>query len=334
MPLEGTPAITPPATDVDCDQQNIIPAKQTVVDGCPVLPKLQCHEIQMGQDARLLWNFKNADGEAVNLTECNIDCESAASQSSQSSQPDSEKFDAIGTPSCGVELRIRELTGNCPTTDLAHCIEAEILDVGTGLVRAKSLPDAIIREPGVYLEEWGVFTPDKRMLFSNQCCTFVRRGLFGLSNDINKRNLGPPTLEEIRLSLRDHSAADNLLLDDVEFDAAEMAQAVLRPIQYWNEIPPPIRPVQTTKTFPFREIWMLGIQSYLLEIAAHHYRRNQLAYNAGGVAVDDKNKEQYYTAASERMRQRFQETARSKKIEINISLFSGSLGSAYSGLFY
>ena len=120
----------------------------------------------------------------------------------------------------------------------------------------------------------------------------------------------------------------------VEFDAAEMTQAVLRPLQYWNEIPPPIRPAQTTKTFPFREIWMLGIQSYLLEIAAHHYRRNQLAYNAGGVAVDDKNKEQYYTAASERLRQRFQEMARAKKIEINIALFSGSLGSQYSGLFY
>lgn len=331
MPLEGTPPVTPPPTDVECDQQNLLEAKQTVVDGCPVLPKLQCHEVQMGQDARLLWNFKTPEGEEVNLTDCNMACESQSSQSS-TSQLD-ENFDAIGTPSCGVELRLRELTGYCQQ-DKVYCVDVDIIDAGTGYVRARSLPEELVRSPGVYLEEWGVFTPDKRMLFSNQCCTFVRRGLFGLSNDINKRNLGPPTIEEIRLALRDHSAADNLLLDDVEFDAAEISQAVLRPLQYWNEIPPPIRPVQTTKTFPFREIWMLGIQAYLLEIAAHHYRRNQLAYNAGGVSVDDKNKEQFYAGASERMRARFEEMARAKKIEINIALFSGSLGSQYSGLFY
>ena len=318
-----------PPTDVDCEQQNHITPNQTVVDGCPVLPKLQCHEVQMGQDARLLWNFKNPGGDEVNITNCIQACES---QGSTSSQLD-EAFYAVGTPDCGIELRMRELTG-CDSRDKVYCMPVEIIDAGTGYVRAASLPEELVRSPGVYLEEWGVFTSDKRMIFSNQCCTFVRRGLFGLSNNPSKRNLGPPTIEEIRLALRDNSAADNLLIDDVEFDAAEIAQAVLRPLQYWNEIPPPIRPVMTTKTFPFREIWMLGIQAYLLEIAAHNYRRNHLPYNAGGVAVDDKNKEQAYAAKGMQMLQRFQEMARAKKIEINISLFSGSIGSPYSGLFY
>jgi len=315
---------------IDCEGQNKIPAKQTVVDGCPVLPKLQCHEVQMGQDARLLWNMKNPEGAFVDLTECQAACES---QSSQSGDEDSEAFDAIGTPGCTVELRMRELSG-VSSRDKVFCMDVEILDAASGYVRAASLPEALVRYPGVYMEEWGIFTPDKRMLFSNTCCTFIRRGLFGLSNSPNNLNAGPPSIEEIRLALRDHSDADNLLLRDVEFDAAEIAQAVLRPIQYWNELPPPLRPLQTTKTFPFKEMWMLGIQAYLLEIAAHHYRRNQLAYNAGGVQVDDKNKEQYYAAASERLRLRFQEMARAKKIEINIGLFAGSVSSQYSGLFY
>jgi hypothetical protein len=326
MPLEGTPPVIPPVTDVDCDQQNMITPKQTVVDGCPVLPKLQCHEVQMGQDARLLWHFKNPEGDEVNLAACVGSCESQSS-------PPAEAFDAIGTPGCGIQLRLRELTG-CDPRDQVFCVPVEILEAGTGYVRAEALPDKLVREPGVYLEEWGVFTPDNRMIFSNQCCTFVRRGLFGLSQDVNKRNLGPPTIEEIRLAMRDSSRTDNLLLDDVEFDAAEIAQAILRPLNYWNEIPPPIRPAQTTKTFPFREMWMLGIQAYLMEIAAHNYRRNHLPYNAGGVAVDDKNKEQAYAAKSMQLLQRFQEMARAKKIEINISLFSGSVGSAYSGRFY
>lgn len=308
---------------MSCEDQNKITAKQTTIDGCPVLPKLQCHEVQMGQDARLLWEFKDSNGDPVDLSVCIAD-----SEDSETAEAD---FDLTGTPE-KVELRMREATGNC-STDKVHVIAVEVIDGPAGLVRSAALPEKIVREPGLYLEEWGVFTSDVRMLFSNQCCTFIRRGLFGLEST-NKRNQGPPTLEEIRLALRDNSAADNLLLDDVEFDAAEIAQSVIRPVNYWNEVPPPIKPMQTTKTFPFKEIWMLGIQSYLLETAAHHYRRNHLAYQAGGLAIDDKNKEQAYAAKAQEMRFRFQELARAKKIEINISLFAGSTGSAYSGLFY
>jgi|TARA_R110000824_G_scaffold95196_2_gene229058 hypothetical protein len=305
----------------------MISAEQTVVDGCPVLPKLKCHEVQQGQDARLLWNMVNPQGEAVNLTDCIGSCPSVSSD-------DGEVFDAAGTPACGVELRVREITGCNPNLDPVHSLAVEVLDAATGSVRAAALPDAVIREPGIYIEEWGVFTEDSRMIFSNQCCTFVRRGLFGLSNDVSKRNLGPPTVEEIRLSLRDNSPADNTLLDDFEFDAAEIAQAVVRPLQYWNEIPPPLRPAQTTKTFPFREMWLLGIQANLFSIAANNYRRNDLQYTAGGVAVADKAKEQVYAAAGGRLMQEFQGMLRAKKIEINISMFSGSIGSSYGGLFY
>jgi len=307
------------------DDQNQIKPKLTAVDGCPVLPKLQCHEVQMGQDARLLWNMKDLSGSYLDLSAYVNEC---------SASSEAEPFDAVGNVTCGVELRVRELSGYDPNKDPVYCVSVDIVNASEGLVRSQPLPDGVVRSAGVYLEEWAVISSDGRMLFSNQCITFVRKGLFGLSSDTNLQNLGPPSLEEIRLSLRDNSPADNMLLDDIEFDAAEISQAVLRPIQFWNEIPPPVRPVQTTKTFPFREIWMLGIQSYLLEIAAHHYRRNQLAYNAGGIAVDDKNKEQAYLATARQLTARFQEMARAKKIEINISLFSGSVGSPYSGLFY
>ena len=329
MALQGTPppSVQPP-TGVVCNDQNYIEPKQTVVDGCPVLPKMQCHEIQMGQDARLIWNFKDAQGEFIDLTNCyDSSCASAGSQLSGD-------FDALGTPGCGVTLRIRELSGYDPVNDLVHSIDVDVLEPRTGLVRARSLPDAIVRSPGIYVEEWGFFTTDNRLLFSNQCCTFVRRGLFGLSTDLNQRNFGPPTIEEIRLSLRDNAPEDNLLLDALEFDAAEISQAVLRPIQMWNETPPPIQPLMTTKTFPFREMWLLGIQGYLMDIAANHYNRNHLAYAAGGINVDDKNKFQQYQQKSMALLQQFQNMLRAKKIEINISLFSGTLHSPYGGLFY
>ena len=114
-----------PPTDVDCEQQNHITPNQTVVDGCPVLPKLQCHEVQMGQDARLLWNFKNPGGDEVNITNCIQACES---QGSTSSQLD-EAFDAVGTPDCGIELRMRELTVATVATRSTACLSRSLMQV-------------------------------------------------------------------------------------------------------------------------------------------------------------------------------------------------------------
>lgn len=324
--LTPSPPSTTTPSETSGSDQNKITAAQTVVDGCPVLPKLKCHEVKMGQDARLLWHMVNDQGEQVNLEDVIGSCESASSKTE-------ETFDRASTPSCGVELRIRELMGT-DSQDEVHVVDVEILDAGSGYVRSDPLPDKVVREPGIYIEEWAFFTEDYRMLFSNQCCTFVQRGLFGLNNNLSKRNLGPPTLQEIRLSMRDNAPEDNVLLDDLEFDAAEIAQAVSRPIQFWNETPPPLRPVQSTKTFPFREMWMVGIQAYLMEVAAHHYRRNDLEYSAGGVSVADKRKEQVYMQTAAHLKKQFQDMCRLKKVEINTSLFAGSIGSSYGGMFY
>lgn len=326
MSLDATPLPRLPIATFNCESQNAIRTQQTVVDGCPVLPKLQCHEVHMGQNANLLWNFKSPQGSLIDLSECLQNC-------NVGSQVDGD-FDVVDTPTVGPTLRMREISGFDPTKDRVVPISVAIVDAAQGLVRSDQLPNEIVRFPGVYLEEWAVFDTNGNMLFSNHCCTFVRPGLFGISSDLSQRNLGPPTLEEIRLSMRDNAPADNMLLDDVEFDAAEISQAVLRPVRRWNEIPPPIQPLMTTKTFPFREMWLLGIQAYLFEMVSHHYRRNQLAYNAGGVSLDDKNKEKQYREASMQLMQQFNEMLRAKKMEINIALFSGSLGSPYSGMFY
>jgi len=308
-----------------CEEQTDIRLRQTYVDGCPVLRKLRCHEVQAGQRARLLWNFHDPDGLTLNLDEC-----VPSLPVPESSGPEEFEFDAVGRVSAGAVLRIRELSGVNPSRDRIHVVAAEVLDPVQGLVRSEPLPQAVVRTPGVYMEEWGWISSAGDLLFSNQCCTFVRRGLFGLSAMSRQQNLGPPTLEEIRLSIRDNYQADNPLLNDVEFDAAEIASAVLRPIQFWNETSPPLATLESTTTFPFREMWLLGIQAHLLELAAHHYRRNSLAYNAGGVAVDDKNKEQPYMAAAMAKIQQYQDMMRAKKIELNMRSFGGPISSTYA----
>lgn len=306
-----------------CEAQNTIRTKQTIVDGCPVLTKLRCHEISAGQNARLLWNLRDTEGRTVDLSDCLLDADCDESESLY-------EHDAVGDVPSGPVLRIREITGNDPTNDPIRSIPVHILDPTQGLVRCSPLPTSLAQGPGVYLEEWAFFSPAGDMLFSNQSVLFVRRGLFGMTDQLRSTPLGPPTVEEIRLSLRDNGPADNPLLDDVEFDAIEIASAVTRPLAFWNEVPPPLPPRYTTRTFPFRELWLLGIQAHLLEIAAHHYRRNQLSYQAGGIGIDDKNKERPYTAAAEKLMQRYQQLMIAKKIEINMRGFAGHVGSSYS----
>ncbi len=322
MPLEGTP-ITPvdPALDV-----NAVSAKQTYVAGCPVIQKMQSHEIKQGQDARLIWTIKDPNGNAFDLTELQENCDLAEST-------DGEEFDAVGETTCGINLRIRELSGVDPCNNPIVSVPVEIIDAEEGLVRATELPDTVTRYPGVYMAEWGVMNTNKKVLFSNTSILFINRGLFGIDDTYAQYDAGPPTIQEIRLSIRDNDPADNLLLDDLEFDATEIAQAVLRPIQYWNEIPPPLRPPMTTKTFPFKEMWLLGIQSVLFDIASHYYRRAALPYSAGGVQVDDKNKEKEYQMASRLLRQQFEDMVKNKKIEINMKLMCGSVGSSYTSRF-
>jgi hypothetical protein len=171
------------------------------------------------------------------------------------------------------------------------------------------------------------------MLFSNVCSVFVNKGLFATEGTFS--NLpGPPSISEIRMSLRDTDAAENRLTDEIEFDAAEIVQAVLRPLRFWHEIPPPLPCMLTSVTFPFTEIWLRGIQAHLFEVAANHYRRNELPYEITGGAVRDKSKDVQYERVADKLMKDFRDLARSKKIEINSNLFVGDISSPYSYLFY
>jgi len=306
--------------------QDVLPDQTYNEDGCPVLPKLQLHEVQQGQDALLKWNMKDRRGNTIDLSDMCPD-ESAVSDD------EGEDFDAVSDPGCGIELRVREMTGNNPSTHSVHTVQAEVTDPAVGEVKAASLPDIIRTVPGIYWEEWAIIGPEGNMLFSNQVMLWVNEGLFGLTSDLAKRGLGPPSISEIRLSIRDNSGEDNLLLDDVEFDAAEIAQAVSRPLGLFNEVPPPLRPPRDTTNFPFREHWLIGIQAHLLLTAAHNFRRNHLPYNAGGIAVDDKNNEAEYMRAGKDLLEQYRNWVQQKKVEINTALFTGSVGSLYGGLF-
>ena len=101
------------------------------------------------------------------------------------------------------------------------------------------------------------------------------------------------------------------------------------PVQYWNEIPPPIG-THTTASFPYRYHWLMATAGYLFLAAAEQHRRNNLSYSASGVQVNDQDKEPNFEQAAHRRIQEYKEFVRRKKAEINLECAWGGLGSTYS----
>ena len=72
--------------------------------------------------------------------------------------------------------------------------------------------------------------------------------------------------------------------------------------------------------FPYRSILLMGVASNLLSMAAHRYRRNSLAINAGGTSVNDQDKAREYDQAAMRLRDEYLMAIRKKKRELNVGL--------------
>jgi hypothetical protein len=133
---------------------------------------------------------------------------------------------------------------------------------------------------------------------------------------------GPLTIPEVRLALMDVESGDNgapfsNLLDDVEFRDLDIVFAMKRVIDMWNETPPHVDRY-TPRSFPYRYWWLEGTCGILLTTGAHRYRRNQLTYNAGGVAINDQNKSDEYQRAGEELMAKFKQWMMQEKYRINI----------------
>lgn len=155
--------------------------------------------------------------------------------------------------------------------------------------------------------------------------------LLYVSQSVGKPN-GPPSLLEVRLMLRDSSASENLLLDDVAFKDEEIALAAIRPIQYFNEAEPDIGIYFTTSNFPWRSHWIDGMLAQLYLIASEDYRKNNLQYQAGGLSVADKDKERNYLAAYQEKWGQFIRFVANKKGAINMEQAWSAFPSIYTYL--
>lgn len=304
-------AEAPPSTlpAVSAIGQNIISAPVSTQNGRPLLGRMRAVTINQGQCAKIAWQMHDKDGHPVDL------------------QPVGFGAGAPPQNQYAVVLRLKEqisLGNRYPPVELP----ATVVDAAVGKIEVQ-LNAAQVALPGIYYAEAALVTASNDpavtqcVIFSNIFSLIISRSDFGSATPG-----GPPSIAEIRLHLRDSSPAESFLLDHLMFDDAEIALAIQRPIQYWNEIPPPIGEF-TTQDFPFRYHWLEGICANLFFMVAEGFRRNQLSYSAAGVTLDDQNKEPNYERAGQMRWDAYREWVRVKKAQINLEGSYGEVGSLY-----
>lgn len=313
----------------------VVRAEMPQMDDCNVLTRLKAFVVDQGVCAVLEHVFRDRRGNPVDLSAWLTDCQAvsaslSASSSGSGSSSSSSSCSTAGTPAGVVKLRIKEWlgAGTSPERNPFWTAYGEAYDATAGVVRVR-LPAEAVEQAGIYELNWAVVNETGHALLIDRAIMSVDKSLFARDPAIVTRNLGPPTLQEIRMRLMDSSRTENLLLDDVEFKDEQILQAVAEPVRLWNETPPPIRTF-TTRDFPFRGAWFQGIIGQLHLTAATHYRRNLLRQTVGGGA--DKDKEREYMAEGQRLWAEYVAWVKDKKVEINLRLFSGRVDSMYSNL--
>jgi len=228
------------------------------------------------------------------------------------------------TSTTATELIVAKVREASLVDSTVYSAYATVVDATTGLIEF-DIPEGARDVAGVYLAEVGVFDTSSNLLFTNEYYIYVEPSAWSAT-----QYLGPPTLDEIRLSIRDSDANENELLGQLDFDVAEIASAVTRTVRYWNVAPPVLRvAIYSTRTFPFRDIWLEGAQLNLFAMAEEGYRRNFLKAAAGGTVTDDRNRHREYNVAYREHLARFNDSITREKVSINLSQCFGVLGNPH-----
>jgi hypothetical protein len=217
-----------------------------------------------------------------------------------------EVVQSITTTTEAITIRVVKL--DTSTADYVYPVTASVI---VGIAAVLTLKQQLVRDVCIVL--------------NNVLYVSIEKGLLG--NTCN--SVGPPSLAEVRLELRDFPEV-NRLLDEYEFDAAEVLLAATRCVEYFNEVPPELDQRYDTSSFPSRYHWMEGTIYHLLRIAIAWYDRNKLAYSAGGVQVDDLNRSEAYLRHLQMRQQKWEEWVKRTKNRLNAESGFLSLGSDYN----
>lgn len=287
------------------------------MDDCRILTRLKAFVVDQGVCATLQHTFRDREGNPSDLSNYLADTTSESGSTSSSAS-------AAGSVKC----RVREWLGNSANAARNPIweIDGAVVDASTGVLQM-TLEEGIVEQSGIYEVNWAVLNNAGKPVGIDRSILSVERSLFPADIANAYTNLGPPTLQEVRMRMMDSSHNENLLLNDTEFKDEQILMAMWEPIRIWNETPPPLRPLYTTRTFPFRGAWISGVMAQLYLMMAAHFRRNVMATASGGMS--DKAKEPEYLREGQRLWQEYMTWLLNKKVEINLRSFAGASPSPY-----
>lgn len=134
------------------------------------------------------------------------------------------------------------------------------------------------------------------------------------------------TEDDIRMFLVDRTADDNFLLDDTDFESAQIAHAMDMALQKYNAMTPIIHILSELPKY----VWIIGTAAMLLRMKAFNQVRNRLDYQQkSGAAIQDKNKAQEYLSLSRELMGEFDQACKTLKVAANIDSGYGRLESPY-----
>jgi len=255
--------------------------------------------VTSGARKQVVFRLINPDGQPVDLT------------SEVRTEPAAEA-QFTTRPVSGGDVKVRlaakiDFTMGTP----AFCVDGKVVDGTTDCVEF-TLESTHTSTPGAYLAEVGQFVRDDVLVYSWPCYVIVEPSIYQ-----SLSGAGPLTLAEIRLSIQDMENGEVSLLDNVEFTDVHIVHAMRRAIDLWNETAPQIQNY-TAMDFPYRYHWTVGTIGFLLDSAAARYRRDRLAYSAGGVSIDDQNKSQEYQAIADAKLAEYRQWMMREKLRLNM----------------
>lgn len=300
MPIEASNAN--PIQEVDLASTNLSneeKANRILIDKVPLNAKPQVYDIRVHQDAYLDFLFTDDAGNPQDLD---------------------------NLPGVGFKAYIRESVAH----GHLHECAVSVVDADKGKLQIHVSPKES-HLPGIFNGSVICYPLNNPQAIIKEC-PFYLYITYGINSvDTN----GPLSLVELRLYLRDTSPEENLLIDGLNFTDEEILLATKLTIQKFNDIPPRENfPVFNSTNFPFKSILMDGVLGQLFFMAAEYHRKNNLQYSAGGVSLNDKNKEPNYLQAANMHWQEFLQNAKAEKVKLNMDLNWGTISSPYAYTWY
>lgn len=302
---------------IECSDQLVLRPAVTTVDNRPILAKTQAMATTQTMAPIIEIVLRDDKGRPINFEDCGFSSISSSSLSGSSESPQGRVY-----------IKGREALDVSNSTPLLD-IEGYFVNAAAGVIRAK-IPAAATHRHQIIDINCGVTSSSGELIHVTNLYLLVDKSQFGTVTVSGGAPAGLPSLAQVRTFLRDSSPDDNPLLNTFEFDVAEIVQCMLKCVETWNTSQPRIRRTYNTNNFLNPSVLINGVMGELYMIAAKHYRRNSLSYNAGGLSVDDKNKAQEYEVIGDRMTQEYSKWCRLTKAEFNKDAWNGSMGSYYS----